>query len=381
MSRKNTNELQNLQDIETTINRMAFDSIWTGSSSEALIGTLRSIMQKVSIEKNKLNRYFGAVNLLEVYKQNKEKIRSLKAALFLTPDTKENAGRRAELAAQIEELTAKNEEIRAEIESVMNSITPIGSEVDQIAYSVSFNYAANINKLLDLYQGRLTLKERNSVQRILQQLNDKDSLAHYYDQVDSNGNVIPGSGLKYIENVISSIQSTYTGREAVVNTTLALLQLAADKGVKLSYDHNPNLYTTPYISTEEIVSGIRCNGWASWCVDKGTPGGFQWRYGNAFKYVGERIPKENWTLVQPGDVFSNEEHVGVIISNDPINHKFIVAHASTWNEGIMLEEKDYDELSLKDYCIQDMTNVYNGTEYTNLPKWKNYAQTHDKSVI
>ena len=77
MSRKNTNELQNLQDIETTINRMAFDSIWTGSSSEALIGTLRSIMQKVSIEKSKLNSYFGAVNLLEVYKQNKEKIRSL----------------------------------------------------------------------------------------------------------------------------------------------------------------------------------------------------------------------------------------------------------------------------------------------------------------
>ena len=381
MNQKNANELQNLQNIETSINTMAFDSIWTGSSSEALIGTLRIIMQKVANERSKLNGYFEAINLLEVYKQNKEKIRNLKTILFFTLDTEENARKRAEIAAQIEELTEKNEAIKAEIKNIMNTIIPIRSEINQITYNVSFNYTTNINKLLDLYQGRLTPKERNSTQKILQQLNNEDSLENYYNQIDSNGNIIPGSGLKYIENVISSIQSTYTGREAVVNSTLALLQLASDKGVKLNYKHNSNLYNTPYISTKEIISGIRCNGWASWCVDKGTPGGFQWRYGNAFKYVGQRIPKENWTLAQPGDVFSSEEHVGLIISNDPVNHKFIVAHASTWNEGIMLEEKDYNELSLKNFCIQDMTNVYNGTEYTNLPKWEKYAQTHDKSII
>ena len=121
--------------------------------------------------------------------------------------------------------------------------------------------------------------------------------------------------------------------------------------------------------TAQLASGIDCNPFTSWVVDKGVEDGFKWRPVESFKSVGEKIQYENWNTAQPGDVFvtvnDSGKHVGVIIENHPESGTFVCAEASGSIAGIILQTRSYKSLRSSGYSIQDMTNVYNGTENTN----------------
>lgn len=145
-----------------------------------------------------------------------------------------------------------------------------------------------------------------------------------------------------------------------------MLKLAADKGVNLDYKHQGTTVSAPYVPTSVVVNGVDCNPWTSWVVDKGTKRGFQWRPVDGFHSVGERL--NNWTKAQPGDVFVNDGHVGVIIENNPQKNNFVIAHASGTRIGIVLQNKSYSELQGGGYEIRNMTSVYNGTQNTDRNK-------------
>lgn len=357
-----SNQLANLDAIESSIRTTAFDAIWSGAAHTSLTGTLTSLMKKVDVEKSKLNSYFAALNDLEQYRQNKEEINRLSTRLHFIPDTKKNEGERAAIVRQIQELKSKNAELRSKIESVMSSISSIGSEANLVSYDVNFNYIADVNELLNRYDYTLTDEERAAGLTLLNQLHNGKSLADYYNSVDENGQVIEGSGYQYILNVMTAVQNTYSGREAAVNSALAMLKLAADKNVKLDYVHKGTRGEEPYVSTANVLTGVDCNPWTSYCVDKGTANGFQWRSVSEFHGVGENLA--DWSKAQPGDVFVNSGHVGIIIENDPANKKFVVAEAKGQQVGIVLNVRSYNNLASDGYSIRDMTNVYNGAENT-----------------
>lgn len=355
-------QLANLDAIENSIRTTALDTIWSGAAHTSLTGTLKSLMKKVDIEKSKLNSYFAALNDLEKYRQNKEEINRLSTHLHFIPDTKKNEGERAAIASQIQALKSRNAELRSKIESVMSSITSIGSEANLISYDVNFDYIADVNELLNRYDYTLTAEERASGLTLLNQLHHGKSLADYYNSVDANGQVIEGSGYQYILNTMTAIQNTYSGREAAVNSALAMLKLAVDKNVKLDYVHKGTRAEEPYVSTANVLTGVDCNPWTSYCVDKGTTNGFQWRSVQEFNKVGEKLT--DWSKAQPGDVFVNSGHVGIIIENNPANKQFVVAEAKGQKVGIVLNVRNYNNLASDGYSIRDMTNVYNGTENT-----------------
>lgn len=348
MSYSQGNPLVDLENFQSAIKTTALSNVWIGSASSALVGTLTRLMNKLEVEKNNLNRYFNALNQLEVYKQNKKKINSLRSELFFIPDTEKNAGRRANIMQQIAALQEENEAIKNEIESVMNSISSISSQANAINYGVEFNYITSVSDLLNRYNGTLTEEQKAAGLTYLSQLKGAQSLANYYSYDD-------------IAATIRSIQTTYSGREAAVNTALKLLEMAADKNVKLDYKHQ-GTNRNPYVSTAFVVNGVDCNPWTAYCVDKGTPTRFQWRPVTDFYSVG--TPLTNWANAQPGDVMVCSGHVGLIVENDPVNKKFVVAEAKGQAVGIVLDERSYSSLQGGGYSIMDMTNVYNGTENT-----------------
>ena len=75
MSYSQGNPLVDLENFQSAIKTTALSNVWIGSASSALVGTLTRLMNKLEVEKNNLNRYFNALNQLEVYKQNKKKIK------------------------------------------------------------------------------------------------------------------------------------------------------------------------------------------------------------------------------------------------------------------------------------------------------------------
>lgn len=362
-STKGKNESTNLESAQKNIGTLAFDLIWSGSAATALISALSGVTNKLNIERAKLDGFFQALDTLETYKQNKEAIARLKFQLMCIPDTEKNASERAAIQAQISQLEQENLALRGQIEGILSQITPIGTETSLVAHNVVFNYATGVNELLAAYDRVLTAEEKAAGMSLLRQLQGGATLDSYYNQVDENGNIIEGSGFQYITGILNTVQNTYTGREAAVNTALVLLKLAADKGVKLDYKHQ-GTNSNPYVSTAYVMNGVDCNPWTSYCVDKGTPNRFQWRPVTGFFGVGEGISYENWSQAQPGDVMVNGGHVGLIIENDPANNRFIVAEARGTGYGIVLNYRTYSELNGGGYSIRDMTNVYNGTENT-----------------
>lgn len=356
-----------------------YNGVWSGTSHNTLTTALNDTLTKADKALQDLENFSAAMDLLDQYKANKEKIEKLTAERdsISVPDAEKfpaeaaaAAARINELNAQITELTEKNKSLRVDIEARLSLFTEISVSLDLIVYDVK-NTQQYMDFVFDIYELKAKYDNRwgdkdGITGDPLTKLGDKSSLFNLYNELDENGNPIKGTGKAYIEGIITQIQNEYSGREAAVNCALAMLQLAADKGVKIDY-HAHGTDADPYTSTADVALGVDCNPFTGWVVDKGTPGGFQWRPVGNFKSVGETL--EDWTQAQPGDVFvvsnGSSNHVGVIIENNPETKEFICAEAKGQDVGIVLNTRTYQNLDSGGYQIRDMTNVYNGTENTN----------------
>ena len=342
-------------DSITAIRGLNFKSVWKGPASESTIGILDQAIAKLSAEQSGLNFFASILDKVQVYKDNKEKLETLEDEYNKLPNTKANYNRRVKLWNDIKTLYNQNVQLKESIISALSSVSVDELDATVIAANmvVAPSYILDVNSLLALFRSGK-----------LRKLADGDSLYKYI----SEEQVLAG---------LQDIKNKYSGREAAVNSALYILQIAADCGIKLDYQHKGTNPRQPYVPTSQLASGIDCNPFTSWVVDKGVEGGFQWRPVESFKSVGQAIPYENWNNAQPGDVFvvanDSGRHVGVIIENHPESGTFVCAEASGSTAGIILQTRSYGSLRGSGYSVQDMTNVYNNTENTNRAAFNNHV--------
>lgn len=344
-----------LTDSITAIRSLNFASAWTGTASETLTGTLNQAVAKLSAEQSGLNFFASILDNVQKYKDNKEKLANIETEYNKIPNTQANYNQKMQIWGQIKQLYQENQTLRESIISALASVDVDVLDANVIAANMVTipSYMLDVNSLLAQFRsGRL------------RKLADGDSLYNYV----SEEQVLAG---------LKDIQNRYSGREAAVNSALYILQIAADCGIKLDYQHKGTVGSQPYVQTSQLASGIDCNPFASWVVDKGTKNGFQWRPVGSFKSVGQAIPYEYWNNAQPGDVFvvsnNTQGHVGIIIENHPESGTFVCAEASGSISGIILQTRSYSSLRSRGYSIQDMTNVYNNTENTNRSIFNQYV--------
>ncbi len=240
---------------------------------------------------------------------------------------------------------------------------------DFVLEEVSFKYACDVNSLLEKYTNN---GPWNSEQAGLIKIGDHGSLYTRYDSVDENGQKIEGTGKEYVENIIDGISISYSGREASVNAVLTILKLAADKGVKLDYQHKGTSESSPTVSTEDVASGVDCNAFVSWALNFGTKEQFNWRHVGG---IAECSTKIEHSLSQPGDILyrrrnesffinskgkkvSRGDHIAIIIENNPKTEEIIYAEASGDNIGIILNKATYTQLTVLGMKAGDMSNLY-----------------------
>ena len=350
------NELTGFRTDILNLNGVSFNG-WSGSAKDSYYSSFNKNMSDLQIEFEKVGIFSELLAQVEVYKKRKEEIESLQSKLSSLPNDEKYAAERASLAAAISQLQAENAELKAALNSAFASFGGVGTKVN-ISNSL-FNFSSSQNATI-----RLEF-DINSLLATFQ-----SGKLHYFNHGESLYDYYGGdeAGREHVRQVLAQIQSTYSGREAAVNSALALIQLCAAAGVKIDYQHACTDVNQPFVPTDRLVEGLDCNPMASWIVDKGTPGGFVWRPVQEFAGVGEKL--EDWTTAQPGDVLSSSGHVAVIVANDPANNQFITVESSN---GVEIKVRTYNSMKSGGYQVRDMTNVYNGTEDT-------YRHAFDKYI-
>lgn len=228
------------------------------------------------------------------------------------------------------------------------------SVFDAISYSDEdgFRYITDVDKLYECYNNG-SLK-----------VNDQ-SLYLNYNLYDENGKVIKNSGKDYINSLLNGLKKNYSGRELAVNTALLILQLSADKNVRIPYRHK-GTGANPYVSIDSVMSGVDCNAFVSAILNQAIPDGFEWKRVGQFKNIGKEILPENYSQAKPGDIFVRPKditgltglpgHVGIIVANDPETGQFITAEAT--DGAIKLKIQTYNAMENYGWYVQDLSEVY-----------------------
>lgn len=394
-----------LEAFVNDVKGISFDTVWSGNAHDFMITSLNDLIIRTQVEITNIRIYADALDYLQRYKNYQEKLTQYKSQYDSTPDTKEYKNKRINLMSLINTLNGASSESIKIISNKLSSFVPIDSEIEVVTYDPSVEdygqFIVDSDSIVDSSDNGdkdvtdkpsdSTLKDYGDfivdVDDLLAAYSYKSeeplrilnggSLYDYYNSYDENGKVIEGSGKAYVEGLILDIRNKYSGRDAAVNSALAMLQLAADKGIKIDYEHKGTAGIRPYVRTTDVASGVDCNPFVSWCVDKGVDTGFQWRPVQSFRKVGTEIKKENWSTAKPGDLLSSEGHIIIIIENDPEREVFTVAHAAGTNVGIVLEEKPYNKMN--NYSLRDMTEVYNGEENTD--RWNSFSKYVDPNTF
>ena len=165
----------------------------------------------------------------------------------------------------------------------------------------------------------------------------------------------------------------------MVNSVLASLQLASDKGVKLQYTNiGANTGNIPYNTDEQMVDGMDCCAYVSWALNKGTAQPFHWEGVAGLADMGEEI---SYSEAQPGDIFVIDEtddggrgHVGIIIENNPETETFTVADARGPGLGILIRDVSYSALQQEGangFQVRSYEDYYTGAK-NNVGPYDNY---------
>ena len=349
------NELTDFRTDILNMNNISFDG-WKGSAKDSYLSSYKSNMSNLEIEFDKIGIFSELLAQVEVYKQRKEEIARLQSQLSSIPNDEEHSAQRASLAASISQLQSENDQLKAALNAAFASFGGVGTKLSLNTSLFDFGASQNATIQVEFNINELLEKFKSGK---LHYLNNGESLYDYYGGDEQ--------GQAYVREVLAKIQSTYTGREAAVNSALALIQLCADAGIKIDYEHKGTMGIQPFVPTDEVATGVDCNPMASWIVDKGTPGGFVWRPVGEFKGVGETCT--DWTTAQPGDVLVSDGHVATLVANDPANNQFITVESSN---GVEIKIRTYSSMKSGGYQVRDMTNVYNGTEDTYRPIFDQY---------
>ncbi len=331
------NGVSSIKNSTSNIGNINFDSIWSGDAHTKLMSNLDEVVDRYNAECNNLENFSNALDLLEQYKLKKEEMERLQSQLNSLSDDKEHASERVSLKEQInklqDELNSLKSQILGMIKFDSNTVNyeVVTFQTDESSYK-DFTYIVDIENLKGLAENDLLIS-----------LTENETLYDYYSKEE-------------VDNTLASIKDTYSGREAAVNCTLAMIQMAANVGKKLRYGGSRDVY--------DIGIKSDCAVFASWAVNQGTtdPDGFDKRNvaglsaaGDKYKYYEEALP---------GDVLyhfgaeRSDYHATFLVQNDTENKKVIIAEASGVRNGVRLREMSYDTLKKMEYRAVNMSPYY-----------------------
>lgn len=323
------------------IKSLEFDAIWSGKVHDSLTNNLTLAVSNIEKQKKSANTFADALDKLQKYKDNKEKIESLTTTLNNTADIPENASTRKSLISQINQLTTDNVSLKSSIESLLGTISSVGTEFDVITYDASEgeDYKGYVVDLYDM----LKLFTTNS----LTKLPDGGSGSSLYDYYSK----------EQVEAKMNEIKSQYKGRDAAVNCALGIMEMAAAVGKKLDYDWGGG--HTAVTSLDQVATGTDCSSFASWAINQGANSTFNTLTTAGLINVGTNVKYEN---AQKGDILvynsGGNGHVVMIVDNDPEKQQFLVAEASGSNAGVIMKTRSYSSLT-GTYQARDLSSIYN----------------------
>ena len=321
--------VQNIENIQ-------FDSIWTGGSSEKLTGDLKTILENIKSQEENITTFIAALQYLQTYKTNKERLQGLQVILNSTSNMVDDNSK-SQLQSEISNLSSLNNSYRQSIKGLLSSITPISSTASLVNYTISgTDYILDINEFYELFENNELTKIPDS---------GKSSLYDYYSKEE-------------VEAVLANIKENYSGREATVNSALAIMKLASDAGVKLDYDWGGGHSTVT--STDSVATGVDCSAFASWAINQGSTETFSTRTTSGLINTGTKI---DYSDAQVGDILvyrsGDSGHVVLVVENNPETETFLVAEANGSSEGVILKERSYSSLQSGAYQARDLTSIYN----------------------
>ena len=161
-----------------------------------------------------------------------------------------------------------------------------------------------------------------------------------------------------VQKRLNEIKSIYVGRDAAVNCALGIMEIAADKGLKLDYDWGGG-HNTPIPNVDYVARGVDCSGFVSWAIDQGSKETFLSRTTGSLLRVGKGI---DYTEAQAGDILVYNDgtagHVVMVVENDQEAKEFLVVEAAGSEIGVLMQTRSYSSLRRGNYIARDLTELY-----------------------
>ena len=125
-------------NITTISNRKSsFDSIWSGSAHDNLIGNLKTSVNNAKTQVSNLRKMAGCLNNLQSYKDKKESRDSLAKQLSGIPNTEENAVTISRLRYDIEALDKDLTTLRSRINGSIGSFSRVSKNFSIINFEMT----------------------------------------------------------------------------------------------------------------------------------------------------------------------------------------------------------------------------------------------------
>lgn len=333
---KINSQVNTLNSTIAAIKSINLSSVWKGAVHDKLVNNLNSSMAKMNDEILNLSVLVKMLNKLQEYRDKKLKKIELEEKLRRIPDEKENYSERSHLESEIEKIVKELNNLKVEINN-LNSFNKSKSEYEVVNYAVETSEYKGFTYLVDFYD--LCMLNEN---KQLVSFGENETLYNHYTEEE-------------VLNTLNSIKEKYSGREAAVNCTLAMMQMAANVGKKLKYGGSRDFYDI----------GIRsdCSVFASWAVNQGTLNG-DFTKKNVIKLYTSGETYKTYEEAQPGDVLihfgkdRSEYHATFLIKNDVENKKVVIAEASSYTNGVRVREMSYNFMKSKEYEAVNMSKYY-----------------------
>lgn len=327
------NKVNNIEGTISKLKSISFDSIWSGGSYQSLTTSINTKIDEVETGIKNIKQYAQALFKLQEYKSVQKEIANLQAALASLPEGEEYDGQRASLQQQISALTENLRVLRIFISKTLGEAL-IGTKYEHIYFKEYDGFVVDVNKFEELFD-----------QRKLKKISDGVTLYDYVAKED-------------VQERLNEIKSIYVGRDAAVNCALGIMEIAADKGLKLDYDWGGG-HNTAIPNVDYVARGVDCSGFVSWAIDQGSKETFLSRTTGSLLRVGNGI---DYTEAQAGDilVFNNGSvgHVVMIVENDPEAKEFLVVEAAGSENGVLMQTRSYSSLRRGNYIARDLTELY-----------------------
>lgn len=280
----------------------------------------------------------------------------------------ENADLSAEEKAAVQEISGNAASYAQAIDNTKNGVDILkdaGYEVDDAnANAVNTETAALLNqvasKKLSEAEYLAYIKDIMERQKNCRPLQGKETL---YGIIAQKDGISEAEAKAIVDARLDEVKQNYSGADVACMSALTLMDLAADYGVKMKYDHA----RTPSHMASDIdpANGADCCNLVSWAIDQATDKAFPsmnvGQLGLAYK-GGVQLPhNSDYSSWQPGDIVTNHsQHAMMMVYNDPASGTIIIAEASSRDNGIQLRELTYEKARQLGYTGVDTSSVYEG---------------------